>query len=167
MNGKQNRLDLISISIFILSLYVFQETLNVYLSGLSNPLPFKFILMFSIGLAFFYEIKDGINRRALLRCVATMVVFSIAVYFAIGFREFYLGIISELREFKEFDEKVGFEYVSALENKAVGIGACYFACVAIFRIISFKLIYTLICKWLLDDNKEPRCEKCGQEIHGN
>ena len=167
MITKQLRLDFISVSLFLVGLFIFQSVLDLYLSGLSNPLPFKFILMFSLGLALFYEIKDGVNRSTLLRCLTTMLIFSMAVYFAIEFREFYLWLIDELRQVKEVDEKIGIEYISALQNKAVGIGACYAASVTIFRITVFKLLNGFLSKFLTVNYKDQHCDKCGHELRGN
>lgn len=156
--------DVLMVLSFISLLMLFENLLNNYLSGLSNPAPFKFFLVFSMTISFFYDLKSGMNRYSYVNCLTTLIVFCLGVYCAVYIREQYIMILEELKQVPDI-EQVGEEYIRALNNKAVGIGACYAAGVAIFRISIFNLLSLTLKKLLISNPKNAPCPSCGQPIH--
>lgn len=157
--------DFITVLIIIGCFLFFVSSLNLYLSVLSNPKPFLFSLLFTLGLSIFYELKPAVNSTALVGVLSVLVVFCLGVFLAEYIREMYLYVLEGLKDLSEEEKNhIGYEYVRAVENPAVGIGASYAAGIAIFRITTFNFIKNLFSKLLITDFNPLKCQQCGSIV---
>ncbi len=142
--------------------------LDSYLSGLTNPLPMKFVLGTSLVIAILYSLKNGLSRQVGIEVIATTIIFALASFLSIEYREAYLAIVNELKSQKGLEEVIGVEYVRAVENRAVGIGACFAMGLASIRLPFNRLLSTALKKLLvLPASGQSNCPHCGQLVNSN
>jgi hypothetical protein len=155
----------LGVVISALALYTFVTGLTGYLSVLNNPMPMMFVLVFSMAVSVAYDIKDGFNREAIITVVSTCVVFALATWLAPVYRDWYLEMINQLKQVKDADAVIGNEYIRAINNPAVGIGACYAMAIASIRLSFSRLIRFMLRSILLEKENVERCWCCGQPIN--
>lgn len=166
--GNQWYRDILITSLIIVGALIYFSGLDLYLSDLSNPLPLKFVLGASLLLSFFYDLKSGIKRDGFVLVAASALIFSAASFLSIDIREVYLAIIADLKNQPGAKELIGYEYVRAVENKAVGIGACFACALAVIRLPLKNLMVRLLTILLVTKEKRNRyCSSCGELIAKN
>lgn len=138
--------------------------LGEYLSGLSNPLPMKFILAVSLVVGLVYEVKGESRKSALAAMLATALIFALSPWLAAEYREVYLAAIEELKSIKEAEQVIGVEYVRAVNNPAVGIGGCFGLALATLRIPFQGLLRKGLKRVFIPQGDQQVCAHCGQAI---
>ena len=162
MQAQLRRDTIVFVSI-LASCVLYYEALSTYLSSLSNPKPFMFILMVSLGVSIFYELRGGVSRGAIISVLSTILVFIGGCFLAEPIRDMYLLTLESLKELPaEQKASFGQEYISAAQNPAVGIGACLAAGVSAIRISAYNFIKNFLCKLLIINFNPQRCQYCGQ-----
>ena len=162
ISGAQLSRDILAGLFLLVAIWIYLFGLDRYLIGLSNPLPMKFVLITSLLVSFLYDAKAGIGRASGVGMVTTSTIFCLASYLAFEYRSIYLALIEDFKSVNELKEAVGQEYVRAVSNPAVGIGACFAAAVATLRLPFQKIIYKKIHAVLLKKRSNEICEHCGQ-----
>lgn len=145
-------------------LWLYWSSLDSYLSSLSNPLPMKFVLVMSLLIAMVYEVKGSRLREASIFVLTTALIFAVAPWLASEYREWYLGIIEELKAAEGTVDVIGGEYVRAVNNPAVGIGACFAMAVATVRLPFQRVLRSILWKLFIVGKPEALCPHCGQDI---
>lgn len=162
ITGAQLSRDILAGLFLLVMIWAYLFGLDQYLIGLSNPLPMKIVLLTSLFVSFLYDVKAGISRESGAALVTTSIIFCAASYLAFEYRAVYLSLIDDFKSVDELKEAVGQEYVRAVSNPAVGIGACFAAAVATLRLPFQKIIYEKIHVVLLKKRSNEICEHCGQ-----
>jgi hypothetical protein len=143
------------IAITVLTSFLYSLGLDIYLSELDNPKLFKTAMLFSLGIAYFYCLQDGISGNALLDLATAGIIALIGIYFAGELREIYLEYLEFLekaqdrdgyrvKDFIEHEFGAGSEYLSPLKHKTVGLGACLACSIALARLFCRKAILSML-----------------------
>lgn len=165
MNTNASR-NIYLLLISLASIFAYEYGLGVYLNALTNPLLMKVALSMSLAIAVIYSIKGGLNDSSKIAAVSTFIVFGVAVFAAIEVREFYMDLTTHMRATEGVDQVIGQEYIDAMKNRAVGIGACFALSLAIARAFLFKRVSTILSKSLMGFDISKLCPHCGQPSKG-
>ncbi len=152
------------VTCLLVLLWLYWSSLDSYLSSLSNPLPMKFVFATSLLVAVIYEVKGSLRREAAIAVLTTAVIFAVAPWLAAEYREWYLGIIEDLKAAEGAVDVIGAEYVRAVDNPAVGIGACFAMALATVRLPFQRVIKSILWNVFIVGKREALCPHCGQRI---
>jgi hypothetical protein len=144
------------------AILLYWQSLTVYLSSLSNPAPMQFVLCGSLVLALIYDFKGGIRYDTMVAVLVTCLVFAMAGVLAAEYRVIYLEAIEHLRGDAAFSQAVGEEYVRAVDNPAVGIGACFAMALASIRLPFRGVFHWLLMRAFFGQPDTAPCPHCGQ-----
>jgi hypothetical protein len=148
----------------VLSAKLYWFSLDGYLSDLTNPAPMKFVLGVSLFLALIYDLYDAKKNkpRASAAVLATCLIFAVSPWVATEYRELYLHAIGEFKAMEEAANLLGHEYVRAVDNPAVGMGACFGLALASLRIPFKTVLARLLTALVAPEGVRQACPHCGQ-----
>lgn len=153
--------DVLLAASLVVTMLIYWSSLDGYLSSLSNPFPMKFVFAISFLVAMIYEVKGCQRREAVIAALATAVIFAISPFLATEYREWYLGIIEDLMTAEGAVDAIGAEYIHAVNNPAVGIGACFALALATVRLPFKRVIRSTLRRVFIVDKRETLCPHCG------
>lgn len=170
-NVSQIARDVICVGGIALGTLLFAYNLESYVSGLERPGVLVCTFVFSLLVALFYDVKDGMRRFILVRVATTIITFVVALLVAHWARDLYSEWIIELVQMPGAEQFLGADYYRTITNRTLGYGVCFGVGVgvgvSVARLLLYRRLEGLLVKTFIRREHMPViCPHCNQPMHG-
>lgn len=164
MNPNQLARDIALAIVWTLAGVTYHRILHDYLSALDRPFVFEAAFLFSLLMAYFYELRsDAPWRMRLIGCCTTTLVFLAGAWLGTWFRAEYLQFLGEVKGNTNFINLVGDDLYAVFTARAVGYAGCFAVGLMVARLTIRSIVSKALNRLLLIQSNRPMaCPCCGQ-----